>query len=120
MYDKKHFLIVLIVTLVGLMIPGSLFASETGTVRATSSFEGHGLAFALEDERVYMVGAWGGVMTIRRSEGSVRCHSLGLSRNSPGQYQNGHEVRGGALYYYRSRWGQGLCEVELYRRKNDV
>ncbi len=76
MYDKKHFLIVLIVTLVGLMIPGSLFASEAGSVRATSSFEGHGLAFALEDERVYMVGAWGGVMTIEDQKGALDATAL--------------------------------------------
>ena len=76
MYNTNRVLIVLIMVLVGLTIPGYLFAGEAGSVRATASFEGNGIVFTLEGDKVYMVGAWGGVMTIEKKKGSLDATTL--------------------------------------------
>ena len=76
MYNTNRVLIVLIMVLVGLTIPGYLFAGEAGSVRATSSFEGNGLVFTLEGDKVFMVGAWGGVMTIEGNKGTLDATTL--------------------------------------------
>ena len=76
MSRTNRVLSVIIMILVSFTIPGYLFAGEAGSVRATASFEGNGIVFALEDDKVFMVGAWGGVMTIENRKGNLDATTL--------------------------------------------
>ena len=78
---------------------GAAQAAREGSVKAISPFEGHGLLFLVENNRAFMVGAWGGIMIIENGEGLLDATTLVCPGNMVANLSTG------------SRSGEGRCII---------